>query len=112
MQTSRMWEAVVASAAQQSSTSGMDPYFNRSFSSGRVAFSVPSNYFDSLANRSVVESATIDSLTDELLKIEEYYMHQLREGRRPAEIDEKVRTALVHKISELRTSSAAAPAFK
>ncbi len=100
MQASRMWEAAVASSAQTA-----DPYYNRSFSSGRVAFSVPSPYFDSLASRSLTESATMDSVVEELAKIEEYYINQLKEGQRPADIDEKVRAALVHKTHELKSSS-------
>jgi len=100
MQASRMWEALVTASSQTS-----DPYYNRSFSSGRVAFSVPSPYFDALASRSLTESTTIDSLAEELSKIEDYFVSQFKEGRRPTEIDEKVRAALVHKIHELKSAS-------
>jgi len=101
MQTSRMWEA---SSAPCLMASGMDQYFNRSFSSGRMAFSIPSNYFDNLANRAITESATIDALTDEFMKIEQYYIQQLKEGKTSREIDEKVRAALNQKVLELKTS--------
>jgi hypothetical protein len=100
MQASRLWEAAVASSAQT-----VDPYYNRSFSSGRVAFSVPSAYFDSLASRSLTKSATMDSVVEELAKIEEYYLTQLKEGQRPSDINDKVRAALVHKTHELKSSS-------
>ena len=102
MQASRLWEAVVTSSAPGQ---GGDQYFNRSFSSGRVAFSVPSNYFDSLANRALVESRTMESLTGELLKIEEYYAQQLKDGKRGSEINERVRAAMVQKINELKTTN-------
>jgi hypothetical protein len=101
MQASRMWEGVVASSTQTS-----DPYYNRSFSSGRVAFSVPSPYFDSLAGRSLTESTTVDTVVTELAKIEEYIVAQLKDGQRPSDIDEKIRSALVHKINELKSVSA------
>ena len=92
-----MWEALMTASSQT-----MDPYYNRSFSSGRVAFSVPSSYFDSLASRSLTESATVDSVVEELAKIQEFLITQFKEGQRPSDIDEKVRAALVHKIHELR----------
>ncbi len=100
MQSSRMWEALVTASSQTA-----DPYYNRSFSSGRVAFSVPSTYFDSLASRSLTESATVDTVVEELAKIEEFFVNQLKEGQRPSDIDEKVRAALVHKIHELKSTS-------
>jgi hypothetical protein len=46
----------------------------------------------------------MDQLTSELAKIEEFYMLQLKEGRKPAEIDEKVRQALVQKVNELKNA--------
>ena len=102
MQTSRLWESGFTSAPQS-----MD-YHGRSFSSGRVAFTVPSTFFDRVADRSLVESATLDQLCSELAKIEEYYIYQIKEGRRPMEINEKVRSALIQKINELKTSSSVA----
>jgi 16S rRNA G527 N7-methylase RsmG len=70
-----------------------------------VAFSVPSNYFDSLAERAIIESNTIEQLCVELAKIEEYYIYQLKEGVKPAQISDKVRAAMVQKIQELKMSS-------
>jgi hypothetical protein len=99
MQTSRMWESLCHK--QQTS----DHFFNRAYSSGRVAFSIPSNYFQNLANRSIIESATIDSLTEEFGLIEQYYIQQLKEGKAGSEIDEKVRAALVQKVAELKTTT-------
>ena len=99
MQTSRLWESVI-----HSSQTGGDIY-NRSFSSGRVAFSVPSNYFDALAERAIIESATMEQLCAELAKIEEYYIYQLKEGAKPSQISDKVRAAMVQKIQELKMSN-------
>ena len=99
MQTSRVWESVLTSG----STTG--DFYNRSFSSGRVALSVPSPFFESVAQRAIVEASTMDQLCSELSKIEEYYVYQLREGKHPTDISEKVRTAMVHKIQELKTAS-------
>jgi hypothetical protein len=99
MQTSRLWESGFSSAPQSME------YHGRSFSSGRVAFTVPSPYFDRVAQRSLVESATMDQLCSELSKIEEYYMYQIKEGRKMSEINEKVRGAMTQKINELKTSS-------
>ena len=99
MQTSRLWEA----AYSQPST-GSDQYANRAFSSGRVAFAVPSNYFDSLSRRALIETGTMESVYSELLKIEEFYQHELKEGRRPSEVNEKIRLALVQKIAELKAT--------
>ena len=101
MQTSRLWESVYNSQ----SSGGTDQYYNRSFSSGRVVFSVPSDYFESLSQRAMVETSTMDSVVSELLKIEEFYTHLLKEGRRPAEINEKVRQAMLQKISELKVNN-------
>jgi hypothetical protein len=98
MQTSRLWESGFSTAP-----AALD-YHGRSFASGRVAFTVPSPYFDRVADRSIIQSMTIDQLCSELAKIEEYYIFQVREGRQPAEVNEKVRAALIQKISELKTS--------
>ena len=98
MQTSRMWESGFTAGPMTTD------YHGRSFSSGRVAFSVPSTYFDRVAERAAMESLTLDQLCAELSKIEEYYKLQLNEGRRPSEINEKVRAAMVQKIEELKHS--------
>jgi hypothetical protein len=99
MQTSRLWESVFTSGP----TTG--DIYNRSFSSGRVALTVPSPFFENLAQRALIGTSTIDLLCSEFAKIEEYYAHQLKEGKRPVDIDEKVRAAMIHKIQELKTAS-------
>ena len=99
MQTSRLWESGFTAAP--SSTD----YYGRSFSSGRVAFSVPSPYFDRLADKSAIESTTMEQLCGEVAKIEEYYLQQLKEGKRTSDINEKVRAAMVQKIAELKTTN-------
>ncbi len=99
MQTSRLWESGFTTAPLSTD------YHGRSFSSGRVAFSVPSPYFDRVADRAIIESLAFDQLCVELAKIEEYYKLQLKEGRRPSEINEKVRAAMVQKINELKSSN-------
>jgi hypothetical protein len=98
METSRLWESGFSSAP-----ASLD-YHGRSFATGRVAFTVPSPFFERVAERSLVTSGTMDQLTSELAKIEEFYMLQLKEGRKPAEIDEKVRQALVQKVNELKNA--------
>ena len=98
MQASRLWEA--GFSAQPSGSE----YYSRSFSSGRVAFTVPSIFFDHVADRARVEASTLEHVFAELGKIEEYYLYQMKEGRRPAEISEKVRAAMVQKINELKMS--------
>lgn len=97
MQISRLWETLYAQSSGSS-----DQYGGRTFSSGRVAFSVPSSYFDSLSNRAVVEAGVLDALLSEFLKIEEFYAHMLKEGRRPSEIEEKVRQAMLQQIAQLK----------
>ena len=100
MRTSRLWESVFTTGP------GTGEYYNRSFSSGRVAFSVPSQYFESIADRALVDSTTMEQLCTELSKIEDYYLYQIKEGKRPGEIDEKVRAAMIQKINELKMSNA------
>ena len=46
----------------------------------------------------------MESVYSELLKIEEFYQHELKEGRRPSEVNEKIRLALVQKIAELKAT--------
>ena len=99
MQTSRLWESGFTAAPVSTD------YYGRSFSSGRVAFSVPSPYFDHLAERSEIEALTMEQLCSEIEKIEEYYLRQLKEGKRGADINEKVRAAMVQKIAELKSSN-------
>ena len=100
MQASRLWESGCAAVQPTASE-----YYSRSFSSGRVAFNVPSIFFDQVADRAMLEASTLEHLFAELAKIEEYYLNQLKEGRRPSEINEKVRAALVQKINELKMSN-------
>lgn len=100
MQASRLWESGCA-AVQPTAPE----YFSRSFSSGRVAFNVPSIFFDHVADRAMLEASTLEHLFAELGKIEDYYLNQLKEGRRPSEINEKVRAAMVQKINELKMST-------
>ncbi len=97
MLTARLWEAAVSS-----STNSQDAFFNRAFSSGRVAFTVPSNFFESLATKSIVNGTSLENLAVELKRIEEYYQQQLKEGRGPADISNKVRSAMVYKLHELK----------
>ena len=98
MDTSRLWESSFSTAPVSLE------YHGRSFATGRVAFTVPSPFFDRVAQRSLIESGTLDQLASELAKIEDFYMLQLKEGRKPSEIDEKVRQALVQKVTELKSS--------
>jgi hypothetical protein len=100
MQGSRLWET--SFAAQPA----VADYYSRSFSSGRVAFNVPSVFFDRVADRAMLEAATLEHLFAELAKIEGFYLEQLKEGRRPSELNEKVRAAMVQKLSELKISNA------
>lgn len=100
MLTARLWESAVSSTV-----GSHDAYYNRSFSSGRVAFTVPSNYFESITNRSVASSVALENVGAEVGKIEDYIRQQLKDGRSTTELNEKVRAAVVHKIHELKTSN-------
>lgn len=102
MSTARLWEAAVSS-----STTSQDTFFNRSFSSGRVAFTVPSNFFESIANKSAINGATLETLSAELKRIEDFYQQQLKEGRGPSDISTKVRSAMVYKLHELKPAASA-----
>lgn len=101
MQTSRLWETVYSQAS-----SGTAQYGGNAVSSGRVVFTVPSPYFESLSNRALVEATTLDSILSELVKIEEFYAQSFKDAQRSSDIDEKVRQAMLQQILLLKSNAA------